>query len=92
MSDGKIQGLTVKLGLGSQRDRPAELKSDRQKIGAEERDEENDREEGRKRESEGEQKTESNWFDDGFQLHGTQPNQLFMTHTHTHTLQVSSAP
>lgn len=44
MSDGKIQGLTVKLGLGSQRDRPAELKSDRQKIGAEERDEENDRE------------------------------------------------
>ena len=48
------------------------------------------REKGRKRESGGEQKTESNWFYDGFQLHGAPPNQLFMTrintqaHTHTH--------
>lgn len=27
----------------------------------------------------GEQKTERNWFYDGFQLHGPPPNQLFMT-------------
>lgn len=46
----------------------------------------------RKRPSKGEQKTESNWFYDGFQLHGTWPNQLFIlfrhtqTHTHIHTL------
>lgn len=31
VSEGKIKGLTVKLSLGSQRDRHAELKSDRQR-------------------------------------------------------------
>lgn len=43
----------------------------------------------REEERKGEQKTESNWFCDGFQLHGSQPGQLFMTstrvHTHAHT-------
>lgn len=31
VSEGTIKGLTVKPTLGSQRDRPAELKSDRQR-------------------------------------------------------------
>lgn len=89
VSECKIKGLTVKPSLGSQRDRPAELKSDRQRKWEQKREmkrtTERKREKGRKRESEGEQKTESNWFYDGFQLHGTRPNQLFMTRTHTHT-------
>ena len=87
-----MKGLKLwsSASLSSQRERETgrpELKSDRhgkwEQKGTMKGTTE--RAKGRKRESEGEQKTESNWFYDGFQLHGPLPNQLFMTRTHTHT-------